>query len=146
MNLRDLVEKALPGLDIGGTVGKKLIWQLEGAAKKVAVAEIAKVVARGLVKGIDSFARIAVKNLSPAETEALMAAYVTVLQEQIRQLAIAASDYAPLALNVESKKEQFGDKSIEANQARKEREAGIKEMHAEVKDVLLAAAGGEVQD
>lgn len=142
--LKDLLDDVLP--DLPADLGKKLLRDLEDAAETIAVAEGAKLMARALVKGIDAFAAVAVRNLAPDQSEALVDAYVLRLQEQFDQLVDATALYAPLALDVESKKERFGTKSAEANAARKAREAGILGVRQEVKDLLLAAIGDEPAD
>lgn len=142
--LKGLIEDVLPGLS--GDVVKKLLQELEDVAEGIAVNEGAKLVARGLVKGIDAFAAVAVKHLAPSDTEALTKAYVATLATQMDQLSQAARLYVPLALDVEINKERFGKNSTEANAARKRREVGITEMRQEVKDLLLAATGDEPVD
>ena len=142
--LKSLIDEFLPDLD--GAIAKKLLRDLEDAGERIAVAEGAKLAARGLVKGIDAFAAVAVRHLSPVDAADLTDSYVEMLKEQIEQLTEAISDYAPLALDVEANKKRHGTKSAEANAARQRREVGIAEMRQEVKDVLLAAIGDETAD
>lgn len=144
MNLKDLIDDVLPDLD--GGAAKKLLSGLEAEAKSVAVGEIAKLAARGLVKGIDGFAKAAVRHLGPNDTVVLMDAYANALEAQFQQLAEAAVEYAPLALDVEIRKERYGSSSAEANEARQRREVAMGELRAEVKDLLLTAVGSEAGD
>lgn len=142
--LKDLIERALPDLD--GALTKQLLRDLEETAEGIAVSEGAKLVARGLVKGIDGVAAVAFKNLSPSEADRLIGAYAVTVRGQLDQLMVATVDYVPLAMDVERNKNQFGKNSAEANAARKRREVGITEMRQEVRDILLAATGDEPAD
>jgi len=142
--LKDLIGDVLPDLD--DVQLKRLLRKLEDVGEEIAVGEVAKLAARGLVKGIDAFAKFAVVNLSGADSEALAQAYVVALQAQLQDLVEAVGLYVPLALDVETNKEIHGANSEQANAARKRRETGINEIRGEMKDVLLAAVGGNVQD
>lgn len=142
--LKDLIREALP--DLGPDTAGNLLRQLEDVGEEIAVDAGAKLAARGLVKGIDLFARVAVKNLSRDEADDLTTSYVDAIVVQLDQLIEAIQSYAPLAFAVEAAKKEHGDKSAEANAARRAREVAMNELRQEVRDVLKAATGGEVAD
>ena len=141
---KELIDRALPGLQ--DTVSKKLLGDLKKSGKKLAVDAVAKQVSRIIVKSLDSFIEVTVKNLPGDQATALTDAYDVALSIQFDQLGDAIDAYIPLQMAVEVAKKQFGDKSPEANAARELRAAGIAEMRQEVRDIFRAVTGGTVVD
>jgi hypothetical protein len=144
MKLADLIKQAVP--DLSGDVLKSLLHDLEKVGHDALVQEAGRVTARALLKGIDAFVAVAVAHLPVEDAEELTGAYADVLTAQLKDLSEATFDYIPLQVAVEAAKRAHGAKSAEAAAARQAREAGITEMRAEVRDVLLAASGGEPGD
>lgn len=120
--------------------------ELEAAAKKVAQDTIAAACARLLVKGTDSAIAIAVKHLPENQVDPFAEAYDESVAEELAELQQALAAYAPLQCAVELAKKKHGNKSTEANEARKRREIGLSGFRSEIKDVVLSVSGGEPTD
>lgn len=141
----DLIRRTLG--DLPTDVRRRLILGLEDLGKEFLVPKVADTVGRVVVKSIDGVAKAAVKSLATEEDAARLAsAYLVEVTDQLSQFAEALDAYLPHALAVEVAKKAHGDKSAQANAARRERERWMNEAKSEVRDVFRAIAGQEAAD
>ena|SRR6185436_15259117 len=128
------------------TLQNEIVRDLKSKAKELLVNEISKAAGRVILKGIDGVVAVAVDSLSKRDAQKLLDGYTEHLGNELQELFDALDTYIPLQLNVELAKAAFGDKSPEANAARKLRQAGIDEFKEEFRDFFNVIVGDEPAD
>ena len=142
--MADLVRRSLG--DLGADVKRRLIRELEDVGKGFVVPAVADAVSRTVIKSLDGVVAAAVKSLPQEGAERLAAAYLAEVQDQLEQFSAALLEYLPFAVAVEKSKLAFGDKSAQAEAARRTRQLFIEGVRSEVRDVFKAVAGQETAD
>lgn len=119
---------------------------LENELESAGVKLVWKTAAHQLVKAVDTAVAIGVKHLRPEQVTEFGDAFDDTVWEELSELGQAVAVYIPLQADVELMKRQHGDKSPEANAARKRRSVGLNGFREEIKDTVLAFAGKEPTD